>query len=103
MKSTLSDICAQEYEVLDYFWYALPNEDFENKWEAVSWPLRISQQIELTDTFLKEEEEHFYKLQLNDEFTLNDRIDTLTGQVVNMSGFRDVDKVCAAGLSMNKF
>lgn len=103
MKSTWSDICVQEYEILDYFWYALPNEDFENKWEAVSWPLRISQQIEVTDKFLKDEEEHFYKLQLNDEFTLNDRIDTLTGQVVNMSGFRDVAKVFSAGLSINKF
>lgn len=99
MKCVRGLIGAQEYEVLDYFWYALPNEDFENKWEAVGWPLRITQQIDITDKMLKEEEEHFYKLQLNDEFTLNDRIDTLTGQVVNMSGFRDVAKVLA-GLTL---
>lgn len=83
----------QEYEVLDHFWYALAGEDFENKWEAIGWPLRIFQQVEVAEKFLKEEEERYYKLQLNDEFTLNDRIDTLTTQVVNMSGYRDIDKV----------
>ncbi|KAF7272031.1 hypothetical protein GWI33_015147, partial [Rhynchophorus ferrugineus] len=91
-----------EYEVLDHFWYALPNEDFENKWEAVGWPLKIYQQIEATDTFLKEEEDRYYKLQMNDEFTLNDRIDVFTTQVVNMSGYRDISKTHEYALEIRK-
>lgn len=82
--------------MLEHFWYPLPNEDFENKWEAVGWPLRIYQQVDATDKFLKDEEARYYQLQLNDEFALNDRIDTLTTQVVNMSGYRDVSKVIKA-------
>uniref|UniRef100_A0AAR5Q782 Dynein heavy chain tail domain-containing protein n=1 Tax=Dendroctonus ponderosae TaxID=77166 RepID=A0AAR5Q782_DENPD len=92
---SLEETCKRyllEYDVLDHFWYALGNEDFENKWEAIGWPLRIYQQVDVADKFLKEEEERYYKLQLNDEFTLNDRIDTLTTQVVSMSGYRDVSK-----------
>lgn len=83
----------KEYEVLDHFWYSLLDEDFDNKWEAIGWPLRISQQIDLTELFLKEEEERYYKLQLNDEFSLSDKIDIVTVQVVNMSGYRDITKV----------
>lgn len=78
-----------EYEVLDAFWYALDQEDFENKWEAIGWPHRISLQIEKTNEFLAEETDKFLKIQLNDELTLADRIEVLTVQVAQMSAKRD--------------
>nr|CAI5840362.1 unnamed protein product [Callosobruchus analis] len=91
-----------EYEVLDHFWYALPNEDFDNKYQAVGWPLKISQQVEATDIFLKEEEERFYKLQLQDEFALHDKIETLTAQVVQMAQQRDFTKTHEIAVDMRR-
>ncbi|XP_074037842.1 dynein axonemal heavy chain 1 isoform X2 [Leptinotarsa decemlineata] len=91
-----------EYEVLDHFWYNLHDEDFENKWEAVGWPLKIQRQVEETDAFLKEEEERFYKIQLNDEFALQDKVETLTAQVVQMSQLRDFNKTHDIALDMRR-
>ncbi|KAL1506671.1 hypothetical protein ABEB36_005994 [Hypothenemus hampei] len=102
---SLEETCKRyllEYEVLDHFWYSLQNEDFENKWEAIGWPLKILQQAEATEIFLNEEEDRYFKLQLNDEFMLHDRIDTLTIQVVNMSGYRDVSKTHEYALDIRK-
>lgn len=58
--------------------------------------------METTEAFLKEEEERFYKLQLNDEFTLQDRIETLTAQVVQLSQLRDFEKVLHLSMSITK-
>ncbi|CAG9819626.1 unnamed protein product [Phaedon cochleariae] len=91
-----------EYEVLDHFWYGLPNDDFENKWEAIGWPLKIQHAVEATETFLKEEEEKFYKMQLTDEFALNDKIEILTAQVVQMSMMRDFTKTHEIAVDMRR-
>uniref|UniRef100_A0A6P7GGC4 Dynein heavy chain 1, axonemal-like n=1 Tax=Diabrotica virgifera virgifera TaxID=50390 RepID=A0A6P7GGC4_DIAVI len=91
-----------EYEILDIFWYSLQNEDFANKWIAIGWPLKVQQEAEATEIFLKEEEERFYKIQLNDEFSLQDRIDTLTAQVVAMSQLRDFARTADIALNMRK-
>ncbi|KAF2895248.1 hypothetical protein ILUMI_10928 [Ignelater luminosus] len=81
-----------EYDVLEYFWYALPQEDFENKWEAIGWPYKISQQIETTNTFLDDEWDKYYKIQMNDELTLEEKVEHLTVLVTQMSGLRDFSK-----------
>lgn len=82
-----------EYDMLDAFWYNLPQEDFENKWEAIGWPLQIQRQIEVTNLFLDEETDKFLKLQMNDELVLQDKIETFTVQVTQMSLLRDFTKV----------
>lgn len=79
--------------MLDFFWYALPQEDFDNKWEAIGWPHKIQQQIDETELFLKQEEEIFYKIQIKDEFDLRDKIEILTGQVVQISQWKEFEKV----------
>lgn len=83
----------KEYEVLDYFWYALAQEDFENKWEAIGWPFRLQKQVEATNLFLDEEVQKFLKIHIDDEFTLQEKIETLTVQVTHMSALRDASKV----------
>lgn len=83
----------QEYEVLDYFWYSLPQEDFDNKWAAIGWPYKIQKQIEATNEFLIEETARFYTIQLSDENALNDRIELFTMQVQQFSAARDASKV----------
>lgn len=82
-----------EYEVLDFFWYALPQEDFELKWEAIGWPFRVTKQVEATNAFLDEEVQKFLKIHIDDEFALQEKIETLTVQVTQMSGLRDAAKV----------
>ncbi|XP_060531534.1 dynein axonemal heavy chain 1-like [Cylas formicarius] len=91
-----------EYEVLDHFFYPLQNEDFENKWEAIGWPLKVLRQTETTELYLKDEEERFYKLQVSDEFALQDKIHVLTSQVVNMSGYKDVTRTHEYALEIRK-
>ncbi|CAH0560322.1 unnamed protein product [Brassicogethes aeneus] len=82
-----------EYDVLDQFLYNLPQEDFDNKWTAVGWPLRMLGYVEQTEMFLEEEIERFYKLQIADELALVEKIETMTVQVVNLSGLKDFSKV----------
>lgn len=82
-----------EYDVLDYFWYSLPDEDFENKWEAVKWPYKIQKQIEATNEFLIEETQRYFTMQLNDEMDLQDKIEYFTVQVTSLSAQRDYSKV----------
>lgn len=83
----------KEYEVLDYFWYNLTDDDFENKWLAVAWPYKILKHIDVTNEFLVEETDKYYKIQMSDELVLEERIEALTVQVTNMSAIRDFTKV----------
>lgn len=102
---TLEEQCRRymiEYDVLEHFWYSLPQEDFDNKWEAIGWPYKIVQGIEITDQYLKEEEERFYKIQLNDEYTLQEKIDGLTVQVVQMSKQKDYSKTHEIAVDMRR-
>ncbi|GJQ83086.1 DNAH1, partial [Trypoxylus dichotomus] len=78
-----------EYEILDYFWYSLPDEDFENKWEVIGWPHKISQQIDAANEYLNEETDKFQKIQFNDEITLTEKIEQMTVQVTKMSAYTD--------------
>lgn len=89
MKITFS----QEYDVLDYFWYNLTDEDFENKWLAIGWPLKIFKHVDLTNEFLIEETDKYYKIQMSDELVLEEKIEALTVQVTNMSAIRDFSRV----------
>lgn len=71
----------------------MQNEDFDNKWEAVGWPYKIQLQVEATELVLKEEEEKFYKIQIKDEFDLRDKTEALTAQVVQISQWKEFEKV----------
>lgn len=83
----------QEYEILDYFWYSLPDEDFDNKWEVIGWPHKITQQIDATNEYLNEETDKFQKIQFNDEISLTEKIEQMTVQVTKMSAYTDFSQV----------
>lgn len=78
---------------MDSFWYNLADEDFENKWEAISRPMKVMQHVDEINDLLVEETDKFQKIQLNDELVLEEKIEGLTVQVVNMSALRDFTKV----------
>lgn len=83
----------QEYEMLDSFWYALENEEFEAKWEALGWPLRLANKMEEIYLILEEETEVFLKLQGDDELTLQDRIELITSTITHLASMQDFSRV----------
>ncbi|PSN46069.1 hypothetical protein C0J52_02287, partial [Blattella germanica] len=82
-----------EYEVLEYFWYALTQDDFELKWETIGLPYRISQMIEETNLFLDEETEKFERIQITDEYELIEKIDKMSQQVAQLSILSDSTRI----------
>lgn len=87
---------------MDYFWYALPQEDFENKWECIGWPHRISLQIEAANIALEEEFDKYQKIHMNDEAALEEKIEHLTVLVTQMAGVRDFNKVHETAIEIRK-
>lgn len=92
-----------DYEVLEQFWYNLPQEDFVNKWTAIGWPLKVAKTVEQIEIFLIEETERLYKIQLQDEVNLHERIEVMTVQVVNLSSVKDFSKVIDNVFNLYKF
>ena len=66
----------KEYDILDTFWWALEQEQFEAKWEALGWPNRLQKKLEETYEILEYETDRFQKIQVDDEFAMQDRIET---------------------------
>ncbi|KAK4887372.1 hypothetical protein RN001_003643 [Aquatica leii] len=91
-----------EYDVLDFFWYALPQEDFENKWDCIGWPQKLSLQIENANRNLDEEFDKYYKIQQMDECALEERIENFTVQVTNLSNFRDFSRTHEVALEIKR-
>lgn len=89
----------QEYEMLDSFWYALENEEFEAKWEALGWPFRLANKMEEIYSTLEAETEVFLKLQGDDELMLQDRIELITSTITHMASMSDFSKVSNSSYS----
>lgn len=89
----LNLILFKEYDILDTFWWALEQDQFEAKWEALSWPNRLQKKLEETYEILEYETDRFQKIQVDDEFAMQDRIETITVNITNLSGQSDFSKV----------
>lgn len=83
----------KEYQVLDAFWWPLEQEAFEAKWEAIGWPGRLQKKIEEVNDFLDEETDKFQKIQIDDEFTMQDKMELITVNITNFAGQWDISKV----------
>uniref|UniRef100_A0A2A4JD05 Dynein heavy chain linker domain-containing protein n=1 Tax=Heliothis virescens TaxID=7102 RepID=A0A2A4JD05_HELVI len=82
-----------DYEVLEAFFMPLENDDFKALWEAIGWPQQITKQVDDTILFLEEEQEKFWKLHMQDEQTLYDKIDMFTAQCMTLTLQNDFSKV----------
>ncbi|XP_053995639.1 dynein axonemal heavy chain 1-like [Hylaeus anthracinus] len=91
-----------DFDVLDSFWWNLSDEDFEAKWEAIGSPLQIQLQIKETNERFVEEQEKFYKIQVQDEVLLLERIDTLVGNVQNIALQSDINRVHETALDVKR-
>ncbi|RLU27110.1 hypothetical protein DMN91_000909 [Ooceraea biroi] len=82
-----------EYDILDYFWWNLSDQDFEAKWQAISFPRQVQLHVEETTERFISEYEKLYKVQVQDQIMLSERIDTLVGNITNVSLQTDITKV----------
>lgn len=86
-------VCLQEFEMLDTYWYVLEQSEFDAKWEALGWPYRLNTKMEETVSSLENEFQIFQKLQVDDEFMLQDRIELITSTITNLASLQDFSKV----------
>ncbi|XP_034631618.1 dynein heavy chain 1, axonemal-like [Trachemys scripta elegans] len=67
----------EDYEVMEEFLYNLTQDDFNDKWAASNWPLKIATQTEMIRQQHLEDEERFRKIQLMDQNNFLERLDGL--------------------------
>lgn len=91
-----------EYEILDYFWHVLPNEDFKIKWNALAGPFRCSKQMIVTREMFEEETERFQKQQIGDLATFDEKVEALNMSVSQFSSQFDTAKVTEIAIDIKK-
>ncbi|XP_042305771.1 dynein axonemal heavy chain 1 isoform X2 [Sceloporus undulatus] len=82
----------EEYEIMEEFLYNLTQDDFNDKWAASNWPLKITTQIELIRQQHIEDEERFRKIQLMDQTNFLERLDGLQLAVAGFSAHSDINR-----------
>ncbi|KAH0630033.1 hypothetical protein JD844_012597 [Phrynosoma platyrhinos] len=82
----------EEYEIMEEFLYNLTQDDFNDKWAASNWPLRITTQIEQIRQQHMEDEERFRKIQLMDQTNFLERLDGLQLAVAGFSAHSDINR-----------
>ncbi|KAJ6667676.1 hypothetical protein lerEdw1_015997 [Lerista edwardsae] len=82
----------EDYEVMEEFFYNLTQDDFNDKWAASNWPLKITTQIELIRQQHIEDEERFRKIQFMDQTNFLERLDGLQLAVAGFSAHMDITR-----------
>ncbi|XP_050431121.1 dynein axonemal heavy chain 1-like [Adelges cooleyi] len=85
---TQSDIVQRlvmEIEILDAFWWVLDKEQSDIKWEAIIFPYNLEAKIEETLQNLALETEKFEKIQFEDELTLQNKVEYITGNILKLT------------------
>ncbi|XP_058804505.1 dynein axonemal heavy chain 1-like [Phymastichus coffea] len=92
-----------EFDMLDVFYYNLTDDDSEAKWEALKYPAKILKQIEEAYGKLVEMEKAiFYKVQIEDEKLIIEKIDSLIGSFTNIIKQSDISKVQETSVEVKK-
>ncbi|KAH1168316.1 dynein axonemal heavy chain 1 [Mauremys mutica] len=82
----------EDYEVMEEFLYNLTQDDFNDKWAASNWPLKIATQTEMIRQQHLEDEERFRKIQLMDQNNFLERLDGLQLVVAGFSVHVDITR-----------
>ncbi|NWU63519.1 DYH1 protein, partial [Pterocles burchelli] len=67
----------EDYKVMEEFLYILPEEDFNDKWAASYWPLKIAIQTEAIQLQHLEDEDKFRKIQVIDQKGFQDKLEDM--------------------------
>jgi dynein heavy chain len=81
-----------DYDLLDDYFFTLSDEDFENRWNTLAWPGKITDHIDSTETQMEQDNQKFLKKLSDDQQQLEDRLDTLQLVVAGFSGRTDIGK-----------
>ncbi|EMP33877.1 Dynein heavy chain 1, axonemal [Chelonia mydas] len=82
----------EDYDVMEEFLYNLTQDDFNDKWAASNWPLKIATQTEMIRQQHLEDEERFRKIQLMDQNNFLERLDGLQLVVAGFSVHMDITR-----------
>lgn len=91
-----------DFAILDDFYFALPNANFNAKVQALYSPVKISSQIKTTNETFEEEIERFRKQQIEDLATFDERLEELTVGVVYYNTQFDVAKFMENSIEIKK-
>lgn len=91
-----------EYEILDFFRVALPNEDFKVKWDALAGPMKCMNQITTTKEMFEEETERFLKQQIGDLTLYDEKVEALNMGVSQFSSQYDTAKTTEISIDIKK-
>ncbi|XP_060831781.1 dynein axonemal heavy chain 1-like [Bombus pascuorum] len=96
------DVLKLDFDILDAFLWNISDEDFHAKWEVIGCPVQIEKEVRETNERLMEEQEKFYKIQLQDEVLLQERIDTLVSNVANIALQTDINRIHETALDVKR-
>nr|XP_012140860.1 PREDICTED: dynein heavy chain 1, axonemal [Megachile rotundata] len=96
------EILKLDFDILDSFWWNLSDDDFQAKWQVIGSPLQIEKEIDETNERFIEEQDKFYKIQVQDEVLLLERIDTLVGNVSNIGLQTDINRIHETALDVKR-
>lgn len=91
-----------DFAILDDFFFPLPNANFNAKVQALYSPVKIANQIKLTNEMFEEEIERFRKQQIEDLATFGERLEELTVGVVYYNTQFDVNKLMENSIEIKK-
>ncbi|XP_011146850.2 dynein heavy chain 1, axonemal-like, partial [Harpegnathos saltator] len=92
----------REYDVLDYFCWNLPDQDFEAKWQAIGSSRQVRLLMEKAAERFASEYDKFYKLQVQDEIMLAEKVNILVGNVANVTLQTDMDRVHETAIEVKR-
>ncbi|KAI9585338.1 hypothetical protein GQX74_001185 [Glossina fuscipes] len=76
-----TQIMVLEYDMLDSFFYNLPDHQFAMKWEAVAWPRTIIERLSTLREEQKVDIEDFKRLHLSECIGFEERLESLNDEV----------------------
>lgn len=91
-----------DFAILDDFYFPLPNANFNAKVQALYSPIKIANQIKMTNEMFEEAIERFRKQQIEDLATFGERLEELTVGVVYYNTQFDVGKLMENSIEIKK-
>lgn len=89
-------------EMLDSFLWVTDMDQFKLKWDAKFWPYKIDLKITEATEILESEFEKFEKIQFEDELSLQDRVEYITGVILKLTIENNLSRVYEIAVDVSK-
>lgn len=100
--SQVMDSVESEYRLLEGINYNIPTDDFNLYWEAVGYPLKVTDQIKLMSKALSHQRLQLLKDLQKDELELDERIKSLTVEFYKVTGKTGVENVLECAFEITR-